>query len=611
MKKQKQQKVPDKMTREDLLGFGSEVFSLNQAEYVSKKIIDEILFHTFETIRIHNVKQMDIDYSVFRNFINLQMIVNLGLIKSEKEIELIKKNDFVFDVNPCKIDAWASGRAKIITSTQPKEQMAPSAPRSDKNNESSKTKKKEKDKDKLDNTAYKNRKNIDQKKIVKEPPPKELPMDYIRPIEEKKETKTFNYDEMKLKGYRAYFQEKQIETLKRKQLEKEQAERAKEEEKKLKQVKDLMNAGKLVSWDATGTFLPIKSLKETELKNPPQPRQKILDTKTVYDQDNIFDLDEEGNPKKKKILEISKDKIQTIPKIENYYQPNPLVSHNIQQGVTLEFYGHKKSGGKYDVGGGRLTMDQYHQLLEQIKPYENAQIEERAEESDNEEEPDKKGEKEGGEEGENKDKKSEKSPGKKKKGMSGSKKLYFLFRDEIKEVEDNKRKKKNQENIIKKKKKVEEKKEKIKIDKIELKNFNFKEIKNTQDKSIYNELKEKLDEGYQDFYNEKKTLIRMPQELHLRDEVNKRTRERRIVQEAGSTLFNQQLPNTIKRTLTKIKEENEQQDEIRKTKTILPPISSRPKSSYIANKNKKKENEKVKESEKEKEKEEVKEKEKI
>ena len=235
MKKEKSKKIVEKMTREDLLGFGSDVFSLNQAEYVSKKIIDEILFHTFETIRIHNVKQMDIDYSVFRNFINLQMIVNLGLIKSEKEIELIKNNDFTFDVNPCKIDAWASGRAKIITSTQPKEQMIPSAPRQDKNNESSKAKKKEKDrdKDKLDNTGYnRNRKNIDMKKIVKEPPPKELPMDYIRPIEEKKESKIFNYDEMKLKGYRAYFQEKQIETLKRKQLEKEQAERAKEEEKK-------------------------------------------------------------------------------------------------------------------------------------------------------------------------------------------------------------------------------------------------------------------------------------------------------------------------------------------------------------------------------------------
>ena len=605
MKKQKTKKIAEKMTRQDLLGFSSEVFSLNQAEYVSKKIIDEILFHTFETIRIHNVKQMDIDYSVYRNFINLQMIVNLGLIKSEKEIEIIKKNDFVFDVNPCKIDAWASGRAKIITSTQPKEQMVPSAPRPEKINESSKAKKKEKDKDRLD-TTYRNKKNVDQKKVVKEPPPKELPLDDIRPIEEKKETKTFDYDEMKLKGYRAYFQEKQIETLKRKQLEKEQAERAKEEEKKLKQVKDLMNAGKLVSWDATGTFLPIKSLKDTELKNPPQPRQKILDTKTVYDQDNIFDLDEEGNPKKKKILEISKDKIPTIPKIENYYQPNPLVSHNIQQGVTLEFYGHKKSGGKYDVGGGRLTMDQYHQLLEQINPYENAQIEERGDESYDAEESIKKGEKEEGEEEEegdkDKDKKGEKTPGKKKKGMSGSKKLYYLFRDEIKAEEENKMRKKNQENIIKKKKKkLEEKKEKIKIDKIELKNFNFKEIKNTQDKSIYNELKEKLDDGYQDFYNEKKILIRMPEEPHLRDEVNKRTREKRIIQE-GSSTFNQQLPNTIKRTLTKIKEENEQNEEIRKTKTILPPISSRPKSSYITNKNKKKEIEKDKEKEKEKEK---------
>ncbi len=144
MKKEKTKKIHEKISREELLGFGSDVFTLNQAEYVSKKIIDEILFHTFETIRIHNVKQMGIDYSVYRNFINLQMIVNLGLIKSEKETELIKKNNFIFDVNPCKIDAWASGRAKIITSTQPKEQIAPSAPRPDKNSESSKIKKKDK-----------------------------------------------------------------------------------------------------------------------------------------------------------------------------------------------------------------------------------------------------------------------------------------------------------------------------------------------------------------------------------------------------------------------------------------------------------------------------------
>ena len=171
--------------------------------------------------------------------------------------------------------------------------------------------------------------------------------------------------------------------------------------------------------------------------------------------------------------------------------------------------------------------------------------------------------------------------------MQGAKKLYFLFKDEIRAVEEHKKQKKNQENIIKKKKKLEEKKGKAQIDKIELKNFNFKEIKNTQDKTIYNELKEKLDEGYQDFYNEKKIFLRMPKEIHMKDEMNQRTRERRSVQDA-STTFNQFLPNTIKRTLSKIKEENDLNEEIRKTKTILPPINLRPKSGYITNRNKSK-----------------------
>ena len=218
MKKEKGKKNHEKqqLTREELLGFGSEAFSLNQAEYVSKKIIDQILFHVFETIRIHNVKQMNFDYAVFRTFINLQNIVNLGLIKPEKEIEIIKDHTFDFDVNPCKIDAWASGHAKIITSTQPKEQLVP-PPKSEKNEQSSKIKKKEKEKEKMENTMLRTRRRGDDRKlVVKEQPPKELPMDFITSIEEKKETLSFNYDEMKLKGYRAYFQEKQIEMQKRK-----------------------------------------------------------------------------------------------------------------------------------------------------------------------------------------------------------------------------------------------------------------------------------------------------------------------------------------------------------------------------------------------------------
>ena len=586
MKKEKGKKNKEnqQFTREELLGFGSEAFSLNQAEYVSKKIIDQILFHVFETIRIHNVKQMNFDYSGFRTFINLQNIVNLGLIKPEKEIEVIDQLSFEFDVNPCKIDAWASGHAKIITSTQPKEQLAP-PPKSEKNEQSSKTKKKDKDKSENTLNRRRNRREDVNRQVTKEQPPKELPMDFITSIEEKKEVVSFDYDEMKLKGYRAYFQEKQIEMQKRKQLEKEQAERAKEEEKKLKQIKDLMATGKLVSWDANGVFLPLKLMKDSDLKNMPQPRQKKIDSKNIYDQDGIFDLDEAGNPKKKKIVEVYKDKSPSIQKIENFYQPNPLVSHNIPQGVTLDFYGHKKSGGKYEVGGGRLTMEQYQQLLEQIKPYSQAQIEERFDESYENEE--KEQEQKVDENGEviQKEKKIERTQIKKTKTMNAkSKKLYYLFRDEIvKAEEEQKRKKMNQENIIKKKKKKEEKKEKILKDKIELRDFNFKEIKNTQDKSIYKELKEKVEEGYSEFFTEQKNVVKSPIEFHKRDEKNIRTREKISTQFESGVTYNENLPNTIKKTLTKIREENEENE--KNKKLLLPIIKKRPKSNYVFNKN--------------------------
>ena len=47
----------------------------------------------------------------------------------------------------------------------------------------------------------------------------------------------------------------------------------------------------------------------------------FAESKNIYDQDGIFDLDEEGNPKKKKIQEIFKENPSPAQKLENYYQP--------------------------------------------------------------------------------------------------------------------------------------------------------------------------------------------------------------------------------------------------------------------------------------------------
>lgn len=594
-KKEKVKKPPttEKMTREELLGFGTDIFSLNKAEYVAKKIIDEILYYTFEKIRINNVKNMDIEYSVYRNFKNLQMIVNLGLIKAEEEVEIKLNNNFTFDVNPCKIDAWASGRAKIIASQQPKEPLIIPNPNINKNYDSLKNKKREKniDKSKEKDETHKSKKISDTKKIIKEPPPKELPMQ-CKPLPEEQREHWNEIEQMKLKGYRAYFQEKQIETQKRKQLEKEQAERAKEEEKKLKQVMELMNTGKLVSWDANGTFLPIKVLKENELKGPPIPKQKVKDSQTIFDTDKIFDLDKEGKQKKKKIVEIAKEEIPIIQKTVNYYQPNPLISHNIGKGVVMEFYGHKKTGGKYITGGDRLTMEQYHKLLDQIHPYADINmIEEKENESNENTENKNENEENNVEKNVNNDNNNNKEENLKSisKGKSskkgGTKRLFYLFRDDIIKVDnEDKSKKKNQENILKtKKKKIESDNIKVSKDKIEYSKFKFQDIKNNQDKTIYNEMRQNIEDNFIDFSEEKPKVMQMPEFARTQNEFNKRTREKKLLKETSGVTIQEKLPKNILQALTKIKEESEQQDKDKgKTaKTVLPPISNRPKSSAV------------------------------
>ena len=150
-KNKKRQNLKTKFTREELLGEGNKTFQLNQAEYVSKKIIDEILFLTFQQIRFNNVKKMEFDYSIYRTFENLQRIINLGLLKPEIEYEKAISFDIKFDIKPPKIDSYASNKSKIIT-TVPKEEIPQLPPKKE---EALSKLKKLKGKGKLLGTFYK------------------------------------------------------------------------------------------------------------------------------------------------------------------------------------------------------------------------------------------------------------------------------------------------------------------------------------------------------------------------------------------------------------------------------------------------------------------------
>lgn len=245
-------------TRDELLGFSSKIFSLNQAEYVAKKMIDQIIFKTFEKVRMINVKGMDKEYATYASINKLQNIVSLGLLQPEIEYEKEINFNINFDIKPAIIDSWAGNQTKILN-TVPQEEI-PTLP----------IRKVEKSDDKSKNSANDlpskrggKKKTISPiKKITKKPPQNEekkkksvieLPIE-SKPIKEEPKPQLNELDQMKLDGYRVYFQEREIERKKRAILEHEQFERKKEEEKNIKKVLEMMEKATLLSWDMDGDF---------------------------------------------------------------------------------------------------------------------------------------------------------------------------------------------------------------------------------------------------------------------------------------------------------------------------------------------------------------------
>ena len=561
MKKKGISSIKTKFTREELLGEGN-YFHLDQSEYICKKIIDQILFLTFQQVRFDNVKEMQYDYSAYTTILNLQSIVNLGLIRPEIEYEKEINYEINFDIKPSIIDSWASNQAKMINKYEPKEVPVPPQKKesvlSPKKYERKKTIKRTSLPKNVDELFNKNIENKDNNVKEKKTAPRELPMEAFPLDIEEKETLN-EIEQMKIKGFRTYFAEKEIENQKRKILEMEQAERAKEEQKKVKQVMELINSSNLVSWDSDGRFLPLKYIKESEMKNYPEPKSQIVRNDIFFDTDKLYNLDKHGHQKMQKDIEVTYLPVQKEERKEKFYQPDPLKSHKISKGIVMDFYGVKKDGGEFDKGDGRLTFHQFLDQLALVRPYdvgnmdlEKNQIEKNLPQIDE---------------------KDDENNSIKKKGTNSSKKsvpnftrLYYLFRDEInaKNVEMKGKKKGN--NILKKKKRIVTSSYGIKSEfdgKIE-ENLKFKidDIKENNDQSLYNALKSGGPEVFLGNMNKVETI-----KPERREGYNKSARNRNVKRNIQSATQRQKkfLPKSIIKAIDKMNQED-------KNEIVLPDI---------------------------------------
>ena len=383
-------------------------------------------------------------------------------------------------------------------------------------------------------------------------------------------------EQMKLNGMRAYFQEREIELQKRKIYEHELAEKKKEEEKKMKQVMELINSpnNNLISWDDEGRFVSIKQMKETDFKKFPEPKQNVIHNKIEYDNQKIYDLDKNGRQKKFDTSEIIKE-IQPIPQPRiKYYQPDPYISIPLEKGIDMESYGLKKTGGQFDKGDGRFTLFQYYQELGKIKPndYGFMDVNYNDNYDDN---------------NVNYEKKELEKIDEDKKENNVSKineqpkfsRMYFLFKDEINNNNVNVDNNLNQEDILHKKKKKNEIKKQESLNKIVHENIKFDEIINVDDKKLYNAFRGPFQGNNVTSFSPNVTVL---PKFGIISNVNekKSIRDRRIknnqrIQSANQTTKNF-LPKSIIKAIDKaIKEENNEINENREdNKIVLPRILS-------------------------------------
>lgn len=210
-------------------------------------------------------------------------------------------------------------------------------------------------------------------------------------------------DLLKEKALRAYFREKELERERKRNLDTEAEEKSKEDERRRKKLLEEMTK-RPFSFDFEGKVLNVRPPDIQKMtKQAPFPTGVIKEKILTHDGTGKHSIINENNKNQansqnhKNILiksnandksgisqsqQINKNKIaQTKVEFQNsedemeiletlqerYYQPDPITSHQVPPGVTMEFYGVKKTGGKFETNG-KLSNEDFQTLLTKYKP---------------------------------------------------------------------------------------------------------------------------------------------------------------------------------------------------------------------------------------------------
>ena len=414
MKKQTNLKTTQKISlkNNDII---ERVYTLGDSETISKIIVALIINLAYHKIRNKYINSFQ---KPFINKFTMKLIKELTNFELNIELQpdLFENNNIlIYEIEKPRIDSWASDKCSVENKFL--EQLKPIAESAEEENNPSPNFKRRNGRLTTGNCKIGTERNTikiselaklrEDKKIsfipkyeeIKEKKVKkvkivennknvefeDLPQLELNPMKSecKEEIDEF-YDKDREKADQLYFREKEAERKRRTRLE---AELLEDDEKKKKQSQEEPLA--MIITDSSGNLLKPFIINADKLRGFAE--SKFI----IRNEEELKEYKEKLRLKEKRLKEgknadltnnLEKVKIEKIPKIERmflkneviqefvpelYFQPEPVKSHVLSEGVDMTYYKQKKKGGNFPKNPNKMDKSEFNFILSQIKPKYN------------------------------------------------------------------------------------------------------------------------------------------------------------------------------------------------------------------------------------------------
>ncbi len=392
------QKVKDKTKNNHIIPITPEElgrkYFIGDTEIIIKNVIDSLIQLTINQISVNHVESLERAYILRKTYDIYNRCTNMALMNPQKESELID-DEMIMTIPTPTIDTWASNKTNILN--VPKQQVREEIERRDSiqsNKFKSLSTNKKKEKRKIlsskkslnlkssTTNSFKTKIKISHetfktgiKKVIKEMHPVNFHPQHLIETTEKEE-EVDELEELRDRALRTYFKERELEKQRKIKLEQETEEYLREEEKKKKKMgnEDYFKKPYFYNNEGKLEYIKVPDLENVKIFDNPSYLVQDGEEKQVNDEFvdlvrkttiNLFEQETDKIDKSK----ISKPEPIVMEKKNSFYfQPDPLESHKIEKGVTMNFYDDIIKGGEFPEIHGRLTNKDFNEIVKKFKP---------------------------------------------------------------------------------------------------------------------------------------------------------------------------------------------------------------------------------------------------